>query len=145
MKEGVTDSPVLLYDGVCGLCNNIVQMILRRDRRRGTMRFAALQSEYGREALSRHPEFVGVDSVIFLQRSPDGKERAYARSNAALRVLSYLGGAWKLLLVLYFVPRPIRDFFYNLIARYRYKIFGKHESCMIPAPEVRSRFLDLAG
>jgi predicted DCC family thiol-disulfide oxidoreductase YuxK len=142
MVETTADAPILLYDGVCGFCNKTVQMILARDRR-GTMRFAALQSDYGRIIVERHPELRGVDSVVYVEGTPgSGGERVYVRSDAALRVLKYLGGAWKLLLVGYILPKPVRDFFYDLFARNRYRMFGKYDSCMLPSPEVRSRFLD---
>jgi predicted DCC family thiol-disulfide oxidoreductase YuxK len=133
-------APVLLYDGVCGFCNKSVQMILDHDRR-GEMRFAALQSEYGRAVVSRHPELEGVDSVIFVEGGPGG-ERVHTRSEAALRVAAYLGGAWKIFLAARVVPAPARDFFYNLFARYRYRFFGKYDTCMLPPPEVRSRFIE---
>lgn len=142
MVETKTDAPVLLYDGVCGFCNKTVQMILARDRR-GTMRFAALQSEYGRSVIERHPELRDDDSVVYVEGTPEsGGERVYVRSDAALRVLKYLGGLWKLLLAGYILPKPVRDFFYDLLARNRYRLFGKYESCILPPPEVRSRFLD---
>ena len=142
MVETTANAPVLLYDGVCGFCNKTVQMILARDRK-GTMRFAALQSDYGRGVVERHAELRGVDSVVYVANSRDGGERIYVRSDAALHVLKYLGGAWKLLLVGYVLPKPVRDFFYDLFARNRYRLFGKYDSCMLPPPEVRSRFLDV--
>src|ERR687888_1933432 len=113
MVETTAEAPVLLYDGVCGFCNKTVQMILDHDRR-GTMRFAALQSDYGRGVVGRHPELRGVDSVVFVENSADGAERVHVRSDAALRVLKYLGGAWKLLIVAKVIPKPVRDFFYDL-------------------------------
>jgi predicted DCC family thiol-disulfide oxidoreductase YuxK len=133
-------APVLLYDGVCGFCNHTVQMILDRDRR-GEMRFAALQSDYGQSVVARHPELAGVDSVVLVERGPGG-ERVHVRSEAALRVAAYLGGAWKIFLAARVVPAPVRDFFYNLFARYRYRFFGKYDTCMLPPPEVRSRFME---
>lgn len=140
MTDTSERAPVLLYDGVCGFCNKSVQMILDHDRR-GEMRFAALQSEFGEAVVRRHPELGGVDSVVFVDRSAG--ERVYVRSEAALRVAEYLGGPWRLFLAARVIPAPVRDFFYNLVARYRYKIFGKYDSCMLPPPEVRSRFLDV--
>jgi predicted DCC family thiol-disulfide oxidoreductase YuxK len=135
--------PVLLYDGVCAVCNKSVQTILKHDRQ-GTMRFAALQSDYGAAALERHPDLKGVDSVIFLEPAADnGNERAYARSTAALKVASYLGGIWKFFFVAYILPKPLRDALYDFVARNRYKVFGKHESCMLPPPNSRARFLDV--
>jgi predicted DCC family thiol-disulfide oxidoreductase YuxK len=140
IKAVISDAPLLLYDGTCGFCNKSVQMVLRHDHR-GTMRFAALQSEYGRAVIARHPELRDVDSIVFLE-SEGVRERAHVRSDAALRVISYLGGAWKLLLVGRLIPRRLRDFMYDLFARYRYRFFGKYDSCLLPPPEVRSRFID---
>ncbi len=136
-------APVMLYDGVCGFCNQTVQMILRLDRR-GTLRFAALQSDYGQSLVARHPELAGVDSVVFVEPAAEGgAERVHVRSDAALGVVSYLGGAWKVFLAARLLPRALRDFLYDAFARRRYKLFGKYDSCMLPAPEVRSRFLDV--
>ena len=132
----------MLYDGVCGFCNKTVQMILDRDRK-GTLRFAALQSDYGKAIVERHAELLrGVDSVVFVDGS-EGSERVFIRSDAALRVASYLGGAWKIFLAAKILPKPLRDYFYDLFARNRYKMFGKYDACMLPPPEVRSRFLDV--
>ena len=144
MKQPSANCPVLLYDGVCSFCNRSVQMILDHDKR-GYMRFAALQSGYGRAVKSRHPELENIDSIVLIEpRAGSGDERVFVRSDAALRVLGYLGGAWRLLLVFRIVPRPVRDFFYDLFAKYRYKLFGRQDSCMLPSPEARSRFLDAA-
>ena len=96
--ENVPESPpVLLYDGVCGLCNKTVQSVIKRDKR-GAIRFAALQSDYGEAARARHPEMLkNVDSVVLLEKDNDGKERVFVRSDAALRVGTHLGGRWKIL------------------------------------------------
>ena len=143
MNQAVATSyPVLLYDGLCGFCNKSVQMILQRDRR-GTLRFAALQSAYGEAVKARHTELKDIDSVVLVERSPDtDEERVFIRSDAALRIAAYLGGWWKLLLIFHTLPRVVRDFFYNLFARYRYRLFGKYDSCLLPSPEVRSRFIE---
>jgi predicted DCC family thiol-disulfide oxidoreductase YuxK len=140
MVETSVGPPVLLYDGVCGFCNKSVQLILDHDRR-GQMRFAALQSDYGQAAIARHPELRGVDSVVFVEQAPGG-ERIYVRSDAALKVAAYLGGFWKIFLAAKVIPRRLRDYLYDLFARNRYRFFGKYDSCMLPPPEVRSRFLD---
>ena len=141
MVETTAAAPVLLYDGVCGFCNRTVQMILDRDRR-GTMRFAALQSDYGRAVVRRHSELEGVDSVVFVEPSAGG-ERVYVRSEAALKVASYLGGFWKVFLAAKVIPRGLRDYLYDLFARNRYRVFGKSEQCMLPPAEARARFLDV--
>jgi predicted DCC family thiol-disulfide oxidoreductase YuxK len=140
MVETTTRAPVLLYDGVCGFCNKTVQMVLDNDRR-GTMRFAALQSDYARSIVERHAELRGIDSVVFVENM-DGGERVFVRSDAALKITAYLGGFWKLFLIGRILPRALRDYFYDLFARNRYKLFGKYDTCMLPPPEVRSRFLD---
>ena len=132
---------VLLYDGVCGFCNQMVQMILRHDRR-GTLRFAALQSAYGEAVRARHPELQNIDSVVLVERGRDDEERIFIRSDAALRIAAYLGGWWKFFLIFRALPRSLRDFYYDMFARYRYRLFGKHDSCPVPSPEVRSRFID---
>jgi len=142
MVETTVNAPVLLYDGVCGFCNKTVQMILERDPA-GTMRFAALQSDYGRAVVERHTSLRGVDSVVFVENANGGsRERVFVRSGAALKVVAYLGGFWKIFLAAYVVPKPLRDYFYDLFARNRYRLFGKYDACMLPPPEVRSRFLD---
>lgn len=141
MVETSAGAPVLLYDGVCGFCNKSVQLILDHDRR-GEMRFAALQSDYGQAVIERYPELRGVDSVVFVEQHPEG-ERIHVRSNAALKVAAYLGGFWKIFVVAKVLPRGLRDYLYDLFARNRYRLFGKYDTCMLPPPEVRSRFLDV--
>ncbi|MDT5155865.1 MAG: hypothetical protein QOH51_222 [Acidobacteriota bacterium] len=141
MIETTVAGPVLLYDGVCGFCNKSVQLILDHDRR-GTMRFAALQSDYGLAVIERHPGLRSIDSVVFVESSPDAaEERVYVRSSAALKIASYLGGFWKVFIAAKVIPRPVRDYLYDLFARNRYRLFGKYDACMLPPPEVRSRFL----
>lgn len=140
-SETAASHPVLLYDGVCGFCNRRLQTILAHDRK-GTMQFAPLQSDYGKRVIAAH-RLEGIDSLVYLDRAAGG-ERVFIRSDAALKVASYLGGRWKLLLIFRLVPRPLRDFFYDLFARNRYRFFGKYDTCMLPSPETRARFIDLA-
>lgn len=137
--SGVT--PVLLYDGICGFCNGAVQTILRLDPR-GNLRFAALQGEFASDVIARHPHLAEVDSVVFVDDPGGPDERVTVKSAAALRVAEYLGGWWRPLLAAGAIPRPIRDRLYDGFARVRYRIFGTHDTCPIPAPEVRARFLD---
>ncbi|HEX8687380.1 MAG TPA: DCC1-like thiol-disulfide oxidoreductase family protein, partial [Pyrinomonadaceae bacterium] len=122
MVETKAGPPVLLYDGVCGFCNKSVQLILDHDRE-GSMRFAALQSDYGQAVIERHPELRGVDSVVSVEKHAGG-ERVHVRSDAALKVAAYLGGFWKLFLAARVLPSGLRDYFYDLFARNRYKFFG---------------------
>lgn len=128
--------PIVLFDGVCNLCSGSVQFILKRDPE-GRFRFASLQSEAGRSLMTEHeldPD--ALSSVVVIE---DG--RAYQESSAALRIARHLPGAWKLLRVFVVIPRPIRDAVYRLIARNRYRWFGKTEACWLPTPELRARFL----
>ena len=134
-------APVLLYDGICGLCNSAVQTILRFDRH-GSLQFAALDSDIARAVIARHPRLADVDSVVFVEGLDQPDERVHVRSAAALRVLDYLGGPWRVLLVAGLIPERARDWLYDGVARVRYRIFGTHDSCPIPAPEVRARFLE---
>ncbi len=137
------NSPVMLYDGVCGFCSQSVQVIIKLDKR-GVIKFAPLQGQFGQAAKLRHPEIENVDSVIILEKMVDSSERVFVRSDAILQILHHLGGIWRLFKIAYIVPRSFRDFLYDLFARNRYKVFGKYESCMIPSPKVRARFIDIA-
>ncbi len=132
--------PVLLYDGVCALCNGAVKKILRDDKI-GTMRFAALDSEYGDQVLARHPELAGVDSLVIIDNPGEPIERIHIRSDGVLRIMDYLGGTRRAALIARLVPRPIRDALYRLVARTRYRMFGQYDTCPVPPPEVRARFL----
>jgi predicted DCC family thiol-disulfide oxidoreductase YuxK len=142
MSETDTFHPVLLYDGQCGFCNKGVQHILKYDKRK-TILFAALQSEYGRGVVTRHPELNGVDSLVFVEPLEFAYlEQVFVRSDAALRVAAYLGWPWKLALAAYVIPRPMRDYLYDQFAKRRYRWFGKYDTCPLPSPDVRARFLD---
>ncbi len=126
----------VLFDGECNLCNGTVQFIIRRDRR-NRFRFAALQSEAGKTMLQSHrlpPE--ALDTVVLISGG-----RAYTRSDAALGIARRLDGLWPLCYAAVVIPRFLRDRAYDFIARNRYRWFGKREECMVPTPELRSRFL----
>lgn len=135
--------PVLLYDGVCGFCNKSVQLILKLDRQR-KIKFAPLQSTFGESVCARHEELKGIDSVVLVENAGQASEKIYVRSSAALRIAHYIGGFWRIFLIGYILPASIRDLLYDLIARNRYRFFGRYDTCMMPSPEVRSRFIDLA-
>jgi predicted DCC family thiol-disulfide oxidoreductase YuxK len=133
---------MLLYDGLCRFRNGTVRFVLAHDRR-GTLRFAALQGDFARQVLSRHPEFANMDSLILVDRDATSRaEQLFARSAAALRIVSYFGGPWKLALVLAVIPRFVRDAAYDLFARFRYRLFGRYKSCPMPSGEQRARFRD---
>ena len=126
--------PVVLFDGVCNLCNRAVQFIIRRDPA-GTFHFASLQSDAARTLVG--PRATALDTFLLWEEG-----NVYDRSTAALRVARRLRGPVRLLTVFVVVPRPIRNAVYNLIARRRYQWFGRREECMVPTPELRARFLD---
>lgn len=138
----MVDGPVLLYDGVCGFCDGTVRFILKHDRR-GTLRFATLQGEFARGVIARHAELTNVDSLVLVEcDGSSGAERVYVRSAGALRVARYLGGPWHLARLVAIVPRFVRDWAYDAFARVRYRVFGRYESCRIPTPDERARFID---
>ena len=133
--------PVLLYDGVCGVCNGAVRTILRFDRH-GTLHFAALYSDFARDVIARHPRLAGLDSVVFV-RDPGGPAETVSTESAALlQVADYLGGYWKLATAARVIPAFVRDRLYAAFAAVRYHVGGKYDTCPIPSPEVRGRFLD---
>jgi len=131
------DGPILLFDGVCNLCNGAVQFIIRRDPR-WRFRFAALQSDAAKSVLQTAGADAGAlpDSMVLIE---DG--RLYRRSSAALRVAKHLRFPWPLMRVFWIVPRPLRNWMYDFVARHRYRWFGRRDECMLPTPELQARFL----
>lgn len=126
----------VLFDGVCNFCNASVNFIIERDKA-GYFRFAPLQSETGEGLIAEHGiDTSSTDSIIVVEN-----EKAYTHSSAALRIAKRLDGIWSWSYVFIAVPKPIRDFCYKLFARYRYRLFGKQDTCMMPTPEIRARFL----
>ncbi len=144
MSKPVDEQPIVLYDGVCGLCNRGVQFLLKRDKR-GRLQFASLQSDFAAKVLGRHgrdPKDLDTVYVVVNHDRPD--EKVLDRSDAVLRAGHELGGPWKLLAATSrIIPRPLRDVLYRFVATNRYQVFGKSETCMLPDPSQRSRFLDL--
>ena len=137
-------NPIILYDGVCGLCNRLVQFLLRHDKR-AHLRFASLQSEFAEKVLRRHGlDPRDLDTFHFVENYEQPNERVFGRSEAVLKAGRYLGGVWAMLASVASVfPRALLDPLYRLIARNRYRVFGKFETCMLPDPSQRSRFLDI--
>jgi predicted DCC family thiol-disulfide oxidoreductase YuxK len=134
---------ILLYDGVCGLCNRLVQFVLRHDHK-DVFRFASLQSSLAARTLGRHgASATDLDTFYAVANPEQPNEHLLARSDAAAFVLAELGGGWavaaKMCRVL---PRSIRDAIYRLVARNRYQVFGKLDACPIPDPQHRTKFLD---
>ncbi len=133
----MSSQSVIFFDGVCNLCNSTVQFVIKHDRRQ-YFKFAALQSEFAQEQLSGFVlKAKRGDSFVLVE---DGK--VYEQSTAALRVAKKLSGLWRLVYIFIVVPPFVRDAVYNFVARNRYKWFGKQESCWVPTPDLKSRFLD---
>lgn len=129
---------LILFDGVCNLCNGSVLFIIKRDAK-DLFRFASLQSDLGQSFLKKNnsqPE-PSLKSIILV--TPEAK--VYTKSSAALRIAKHLPG-WKWMAVFLVLPRFLRDFVYDIIARNRYSWFGKREECMVPTPELKAKFLD---
>lgn len=127
---------VILFDGVCNLCNASVAFIIKNDPE-GIFHFAPLQSDFPKEILQLHSiERKVIDSIVLIE---DGN--IYCKSTAVLKISRKLRGIWPVFYVFIVVPKPIRDLLYDLVARYRYSIFGKRESCMLPDENNKSRFL----
>ena len=136
-------SDLVLYDGVCGLCNGFVAFVWPRDRA-GRFRFAALQGEAARAILARHGrDATALDTVFVVVDAGTPSERLLDRSAAGVYVLAQLGGAWRLAAALLgWVPRPLLDLAYRLVARNRYRLFGRLDACPVPGPEHRERFIE---
>jgi len=126
----------VLFDGVCNFCNSSVNFIIERDKE-GYFKFAPLQSEIGEELIEKYGIYpADTDSVVLID---EGK--AFTHSTAALKIAKKLDGPWSLSHGLIIVPRFIRDGTYKLFAKYRYRLFGRRDTCMMPTPEIRARFL----
>ena len=127
---------IVLFDGDCNFCDSSVQFIINHDPA-GYYQFASLQSEIGEELRRKHQIPEDVDSLVLIE-----KGEAYVKSEGALRISHHLTGLWKLAFYLKSLPGPLRDGAYDVIAKNRYKVFGKLDSCMLPPPHIRKRFLD---
>ncbi len=141
MNNETIGKTLVLFDGVCGFCNASVQFLLRHDPS-GMFRFAPLQGEVARAVLAKHgknPQ--DLDTVYVIEGYGTAEERVMSRSRAALHCASKLGWPWKLAAIGRVVPAAVMDVAYDLIARYRYRIFGKRDACMMPDPAMRERFL----
>jgi len=129
---------LLLFDGVCVLCNRSVQFVIKRDKSR-KFRFASLQSDFGSKVLDGfNLDKTLTDSVIYVRSG-----NVYTQSDAALRIAKTFGGFWKMSVVFFIFPRFLRNIVYDFIARNRYRWFGKTESCMMPDDSVTDLFIDI--
>lgn len=128
---------IVVFDAQCLLCNGWVQFLLRHDRH-GALRYASIQGETGRALLARAGLPVqGLETLLVVEG-----ERSWQHTAAILRVVHALGWPWRLAWLAWLVPAPLRDAAYRAIARRRYRLFGRSETCLMPPPAVRARFLD---
>jgi len=135
LRRPVTMKKLILFDGECHFCDSSVQFIMKRDQH-VQFSFVSLQSDIGQKLLAEYQLADNLDSMVLIE---EGK--AFIKSTAALRIAKHLDGLWKWGYIFILVPSFIRDIFYKIIAKNRYKWFGRKESCEIPSPEVRKRFL----
>lgn len=131
------EEPILLFDGICNLCSSSVQFVLKRNRK-GNVRFASLQSDFGKETLKKsNLPHTYLNSLVLIENG-----KTYVKSDAALRLAKHLDGFWKMGSVFLLIPKFIRNPFYDWIARNRYAWFGKKKTCWIPEQKWNDRFLD---
>jgi predicted DCC family thiol-disulfide oxidoreductase YuxK len=142
LNAQLTGASLILYDGVCGLCNRFVQFVLRRDTA-AYFRFCALQDPISVDILVRHHfDPLVLNTICLVTGLGTPKERLFTHSDAVLHILRSLGGGWSFIAaVLKPIPRPLRDLGYNLVAKVRYRIFGRLPTCPLPTPAQRERFL----
>jgi predicted DCC family thiol-disulfide oxidoreductase YuxK len=141
VPDPVTDS-IVLYDGVCGLCNRGVQFLLKRDRH-DRLRFASLQSDFAVALLERHGVNASdLDTVYVVVGHEQANESLLARADAVLDLMKEIGGVWHIVRLMGILPKWVRDRIYNFVARHRYQVFGKYDSCLLPEERYRHKFLD---
>jgi predicted DCC family thiol-disulfide oxidoreductase YuxK len=144
MGSSAQPNRIILYDGVCGLCNRFVQFVLKRDSH-DRFRFASLQSAFAKAILSRHAaDPKDLDTMYAVLNYQQPGEKLAARSDAVIAILTDLGDFWRGLgVALAILPKWLRDWGYGLIARNRYRIFGKYDQCLLPQERYRHKFLDM--
>ncbi|YCA45918.1 thiol-disulfide oxidoreductase DCC family protein [Bacillus sp. JZ8] len=128
---------LVLFDGVCNMCNRFVQFVIKRDPK-GLFKFASLQSNTGSSILNKYGYRKDLHSIVLIDR-----DTLYTESTAILHIISNLTGPVRILSLFKIVPKPLSDRVYQFGAKYRYRLFGKQTSCMIPTEEIKSRFIDL--
>ncbi|HEY9676568.1 MAG TPA: DCC1-like thiol-disulfide oxidoreductase family protein [Drouetiella sp.] len=143
LTEPKIGAHIFFYDGVCGLCNRLVNFVLPKDPE-GKFQFASLQSDFAHKILGQYN--IDPDDMNSFYVVPDfglPTQRVLARSDGAAFVLDQLGGIWKIVALFKVIPKSIRDYFYGVVAEHRYKIFGKSETCKLPTPDEQRRFIEV--
>lgn len=138
-----TSNLIVLYDGVCGLCNRAVQFLLKRDRH-NRLRFASLQSDFAATLLKRHGmDHQDLDTVYAVLNHREANEALLAKGDALLQFAKEIGGVWSMARFGKIIPQPIRNWLYDFVARHRYQVFGKYEACMLPDPRHKHKFIEV--
>lgn len=144
-RTAIQGNALLLYDGVCALCNGLVRLLLLQHDKAATLRYAPLQSPLGQEILARFNLPTLPDGIVLVTNALIPNERLYHRSDAALAAFQLVGGPWRpLAKVLRLIPRPLRELGYSVIARLRYRLFGRYDTCPLPTPGQRARILGMS-
>ncbi len=137
MKQNLENKKIILFDGVCNLCNNAINFVIDKDKK-DIFRFAPLQSEIGKKLLEeRGIDSSQTDSIVLI----DPGNAYYLKSSAALHIAKELSGVYTIMGIFLYLPEALRDAVYDLVARKRYKWYGKRENCRIPTPELQKKFL----
>jgi predicted DCC family thiol-disulfide oxidoreductase YuxK len=136
-SAAIVNTPsIVLFDGVCNLCNGTIQFIIKRDKKK-RFRFASLQSDVGQEQLKKNGlSTTSLYSIILIEG-----DNVYDQSDAALRIAKHLSGIWPVLYSFIVFPKGLRDAVYGFIARNRYRFFGRQDQCMLPTPDIKARFI----
>jgi predicted DCC family thiol-disulfide oxidoreductase YuxK len=140
-RSAIEGRALLLYDGVCALCNGVVKFLMKRDWR-DRFRYAPLQSELGREMLARFGILEFPDGVMLVVNALTAEEQLYQRSDAVAACLRLLDGPWPAVgSAVGLIPPWLREWGYGVVARFRYRVFGRYDTCPVPSPEERGRLL----
>ena len=133
----MAEKSIILFDGVCNVCNGFVNFLIPRDEK-DQFQFGSLQSQKVKELLNQyHYDADDLSTVILIENN-----KLYPQSTAVLKIFRQMNGAWPLMYTFIIIPKPIRDFVYQLIARNRYTLFGRKDSCMVPTPEWQAKFVE---
>ena len=134
--EKPLNNNIVLFDGICNLCNESVQLIIRNDKKE-VFSFSPLQSDFSKRILKDQKSSDRIpDSIVLIEEN-----RLFFKSTAALKIAKRMDRPWPLFYLFIIIPKPVRDFFYDQISKHRYRVFGKKDSCMLPSAEINSRFL----